>query len=172
MRIRNQWVTVDPTAWRTDRDMRIVAPFAAGNKDALLQRLQIIAGFQEKAFAGGVPIVDADDAYNMAREIAKAADVSPDKFFTDPSTIPPKEPPPDYTAMALQVEQSKVEQDQREAEIRAEMDKYKADLEAEVKRFQTTANSELQVALAQIKAGQTAELERLRAELRDNERNN
>jgi hypothetical protein len=35
VRLRGEWVAFDPSQWRTGRDMRIVAPFAAGNKDAV-----------------------------------------------------------------------------------------------------------------------------------------
>ena len=70
IKLRGQWVDIDPTQWRTGRDMRVVAPFAAGNKDSLLQRLQFIAQIHEKALAGGLPIVDVEDSYNLALEIA------------------------------------------------------------------------------------------------------
>ncbi len=139
IKLRGQWVNVNPSNWKHGRDMRVVAPFAAGNKDSLLQRLMLIVGLQEKALAAGLPIADADDAYRLALEIASAADVPGDRFFTDPATIPPQEPPPDYTMLALEVENKKVDagiqEDQVKAELeeqKLELEKYKADLQAQI----------------------------------------
>lgn len=146
--------------------MRVVAPFAAGNKDSLLQRLLIVANIHEKALAAGLPIVDVQDSYNLALEIGKAADLPATKFFTDPATIPPKEPEPNPTMIALEIENKKVEQQAEDSQTDAGVDKYKADLDAEVKRFQTEANATLQITLAQIKAGQQVDLERVRAKLK------
>jgi hypothetical protein len=144
IKLRGQWVDIDPSQWRTGRDMRVVAPFAAGNKDALLQRLMAIVSLQEKAFAAGLPIVDADDAYNLALEISKAADLPGTKFFTDPATIPPQEPEPDYTGIALEIENKKADTAQYKAQADTEIDKYEADLDAEVKRWTTEVQTEME----------------------------
>ncbi len=168
VKLRGQWVSIDPTQWRTGRDMRVTAPFAAGNKDSLLQRLLVIANIHEKALAGGLPIVDAQDSYNLALEIGKAADLPATKFFTDPSTIPPPEPQPDYTAVALQIEDKKANTADKNVEVDAEIDRYKADLDAQVKQYQTDVNSQTQLALAQIKEGQQVNLEKLKAGLKVN----
>lgn len=167
VRLRGQWVNIDPTQWQAGRDMTVTAPFAAGNKDALLQRLMIVAGFHEKALAGGLPIVDAQDSYALALEMSKAADLNGEKFFTDPSTVPPKEPPPDYTMLALETENRKVEQSANESMQDNETKRQLAKLDAELDKYKVDMNAELQLALAQIKAGESANLETLRANLRD-----
>lgn len=168
IKLRGQWVDVNPSQWRTGRDMRITAPFAAGNKDSLLQRLLVVANIHEKVLASGLPIVDVDDAYNLALEIAKAADLPGSKFFTDPATVPPKEPPPDYTALALEIENKKADNQATETQVDAEIDKYKADLDAQVKQYQVEANTQLQLAIANIKAGNSVDLEKVRANLKVN----
>jgi len=168
IKLRGKWVQLDPSQWKTSRDMRLVAPFAAGNTDALMQRLMVIANFQEKAFLSGLPIVDPQNAYNMAIELTKAANFSGvDKFWTDPSTVPPQPEKPSLEEVAQQIEreenisQEKIklaELDQRETDStrRAELDKYRADLQAEV-----------QLILARIKAGEQVNLEGVKAKLRD-----
>jgi hypothetical protein len=177
IRLRGQWVNIDPTQWRTGRDMRIVAPFAAGNKDSLLQRLMIIAQIHEKALQGGLPIVDAQDSYNLALEIAAAADVPGDRFFTDPTTVPPQPPPPDYTSIALSIEHEKVQNEaideERQAQIDAaklasdgELEAAKLEYEREIRKYQADLNSATQIAIAQLKAGQSVDLERVRADLK------
>ena len=167
IKLRGEWVNIDPTQWRTGRDMRVVAPFAAGNKDALLQRLMIIKQIHAEALAGGLPIVTPDDSYELGLEIAKAADLSGTKFFTDPKMIPPKQPPPDYTMMALEVENKKADNQAQGDQLDAEMDRYKADLAAELDKYRADLNAELQLALANIKAGNSVDLESVKARLRD-----
>ena len=85
---------LDPSQWKTGRDMRVVAPFAAGNKDSLIQRIMMHMQVHEKALAAGLPIVDADDAYNLAIELAKATDLPGNRIYTDPATVEPPPPQP------------------------------------------------------------------------------
>ena len=167
IKLRGQWVTIDPSTWRHGRDMKVVAPFAAGNKDTLINRLMNIATMQEKALAGGLPIITPDDAYNTAIELTKASDFpSPERFWTNPEQIPPPEPPPDYTMMAIEVENKKADSQAKNVEIDAEIDKYKADLEASVDKYRADLTAETQIALAQLKEGQQTNIERLKASLK------
>ncbi len=168
-KLRGQWVQIDPTQWRTGRDMRVVAPFAAGNKDTLVARLLTISQLQEKALAGGLPIVDASDAYNTAIELTKASDFpAPDKFWTDPKTIPPKEPEPDYTLMALEVENKKADNQALDTQVDAEVKKLIAKLSAEIDKYRADLQAETQLILAQIKAGGSVDLEKIKADLKLN----
>jgi hypothetical protein len=176
MKIGGSWVSIDPSQWRTGRDLRITAPFAAGNKDSLLQRLLLIANIHEKALAGGLPIVDVKDTYELSLAIADAADVNGVKFFTDPATVQPKPPPPDYTAMAIEVENKKVDaemlDEERKTAIEQEkiaLDRYRAELDARVKEYQVQANAELQLALKQLEQSGKIDLEAVRAELKSKE---
>ena len=135
IKLRGTWVTLDPSQWKTGRDMRVVAPFAAGNKDSLLQRLMMISTIHEKALAGGLPIVDQKNAYNLAVEIANAADVPGYKFFTDPATVEPPPPGPDYTLEALKIEDKKADDEAADEARKAELEKYKTDKDVEVKEL-------------------------------------
>ena len=112
-----------------------------------------------------MPIVDADDAYNLALEISKAADVPGTKFFTDPATIPQEEPGPDPTMIALEIENKKADNAAEKAQIDAEVDKYQADLSAEVDRYRADLNAELQVLLARIKAGEQVSAAEMKSKL-------
>jgi hypothetical protein len=166
IKLRGNWMDIDPTQWRTGRDLRVVAPFAAGNKDSLLQRLMILKNIHSEAAAAGHPMVQLDDSYNLALEIASAADLMGVKYFTDPATIPPPEPGPDYTAAALQIEDKKVDNEAVDEERQAELDKYRADLDAQVKQYQVDVHAQTQLALADIKNGSQVDLERLKAGLK------
>lgn len=167
LKINGNWVTVNPSDWRTGRDLRVVAPYAAGNKDSLLQRLMFVAQLHEKALAGGLPIVTAEDSYELALEIAAAADLSGTKLFTDPRTIPPKEPGPDYTAMALEVENKKVDQREIDSQRDAEIARYKADLDANIDEYKAKLASETQLAIAEMKEDKTTSRERMKLGIED-----
>jgi hypothetical protein len=167
VRLRGEWVAFDPSQWRTGRDMRIVAPFAAGNKDSLLQRLMIIAQLQERVLASGLPIATADDAYELAKDISMAADVPGDRYWTDPRTIPPPQPQPDYTAAALEIEAQKATTSQTDVELDAQLKNKEIETDAAVKELTARIHSETQIALAQIKAGQAVDLEEVKANLRN-----
>lgn len=168
IRVNGDWVEINPTNWRTGRDLRVTAPYAAGNKNALLERLLILKNIHAEAYQAGLPVVTPEDSYELAMEIAKAADLSGDKFFTAPEMIPPPPEAPDHTMIALELENKKIETEAADEERQAELDKYKADLDSADRRYSTDTNAELQIALAQIKEGQQVNLEKLRANLKAN----
>lgn len=176
-KLRGQWITIDPKQWKTGRDMRMVAPFSAGNKDSLVQRLMVHMNVHREALAAGAPFVQVDDTYELAKMLASATDVMPEKIYTDPATIQPPEPGPDYTMIALEIEDKKADNQARDTEIDAEiavakeqssteLDRYKADLEASVDKYRADLQAQTQIQLAQIKEGQQANLERLKAGLK------
>ncbi len=167
IKLRGKWVEINPTQWRTGRDMRVTAPFAAGNKDSLLQRLLVIGNIHEKALAGGLPIVDAQDSYNLALEIAKAADLPGTKLFTDPSTIPPKPPPPDYEAIRLDIAKQEVDNRANNDEMDAANKRYEIDSDNETKVALAEIQSETQLAIAGLKGEQTSELESMRNDFKN-----
>jgi hypothetical protein len=113
----------------------------------------ILKGIHAEALAAGVSIVDEGNAYNLALEISKAMDVNGAKFFTDPETVEPAPPPPDYTAIALQIEDKKADNEAADESRQAELDKYKADLGAEMDKYMADLNAELQVEI-EINGGQ------------------
>lgn len=152
VRLRNQWVSIDPSQWRTRSDMRISVGFAAGNKDAMVARLMMIAQLQEKAMAGGVPIVNPQNLYQTALELTKAADFSaPQRFWTDPTTVPPPQPPqPDVTVVAA--EQIRAASLLKKAEIdnQTKLQIAAADQQTEVAKMQMAPAIEREKAAAQI----------------------
>jgi hypothetical protein len=144
VRLRGQWVSVDPSAWKTRNDMRISVGFAAGNKDAMVSRLMMIAQLQEKAMAGGLPIVNAQNLYQTALEITKAADFSaPQRFWTDPSQMPPRPPPqPDVTVMAAEQMRSQTLLQKAQLDNQTKLQIAAADQQTELVKIDGAAASE------------------------------
>jgi hypothetical protein len=144
VRLRGQWVSVDPSTWKTRNDMRISVGFAAGNKDAMVSRLMMIAQLQEKAMAGGLPIVNAQNLYQTALEITKAADFSaPQRFWTDPSQMPPRPPPqPDVTVMAAEQMRSQTLLQKAQLDNQTKLQIAAADQQTELVKIDGAAASE------------------------------
>lgn len=130
VKLRGQWVTVDPSTWRSRKDFRICVGYSAGNKDAQLNRLMMIAGLQEKAMAGGLPIVNPRNLHKTAIEITKAADFSnPDEFWQDPRDAPPPSPPqPDPTVVFMEQTKAQTELQTTDAELRSDKELKAAEL--------------------------------------------
>lgn len=176
IRLNNQWVDIDPAQWRKRTDFRISVGYAAGNKDALMARLQLIAQMQEKAAMGGLPIVSPQNMYETAIEMTKASDFSaPQRFWTNPQDAPKKPPPqPDVTVMAaeqlksqttLQTKQLEVQQKERDSQRDFEIKRYQIDTDAQVKAGLAVHQTESQKELTQLTGHQTADLETHRTQL-------
>lgn len=164
VKLRGNWVEVDPATWRSRTDFKISVGFAAGNKDAMMARLGVIATYQEKCLAGGLPVVTPDNVHNLLVEITKAADLStPEKYWTNPKDIPPPPPPqPDPTIMAAEqmktqsaerIKQADLTQAETESQRSTAFDKYRAELDAQTK-----------LTIAQMQQQHDAEMERMRAD--------
>jgi hypothetical protein len=172
VRLRGQWVDVDPSTWRTRKDMKISVGFASGNKDAMMNRLMMIADMQKQAMMGGLPIVKPENVYQTAIEITKAADFSaPDRFWTDPATVEPP-PPPQPDATVIAAEQIKSQTALQTTQIKAETDLTinREKLRVEAAKAISAAELEDQkannaIAIEHMKVQGAAELEKHRAEL-------
>lgn len=169
VKLRGEYTTIDPSTWKTGRDMRIVVGYGAGNKDALVSRLMLIANMQKEMLVGGLPTVSPQNVYETALEIVKASDFSaPQRFFTDPSTVPPKPPPepsPDVK-LGAEVELAKTQSSERvkAAEIQSQERIKQAELLArdQIEKFK----GELAIVLEKMKQGGEAEIESLKTSLK------
>jgi hypothetical protein len=119
VRLRNQWVTVDPRDWRARNDMTISVGLGTGSKAEQLAQLQLIIGAQKEAIAAG--LVSAKNLFHSAKELVKlAGHKNVDAFFTPPGApadsndpaAAPIQPPPDpkhaEIAAKAQTEQAKI----------------------------------------------------------------
>jgi hypothetical protein len=149
VKIRGNWIEVDPSTWKHRTDFKIAVGFASGNKDVMTQRLTMIAQAQFQALELGMPIVQPENVYNTMIELAKASDFSrPEQFWTEPSKAPPQQQAPDPNLMKIQMEAAAkeseltLEQEKAQAEFafrekelvsKFELEKYKIDTDAQVR---------------------------------------
>jgi hypothetical protein len=141
VKLRGKWVEVNPAQWRERNDFRISVGYAAGNKDAQVARLMMIAQVQEKAAAGGLTIVQPRNLYETAMELAKASDLTtPERFFTDPEQAPERPPPqPDPTIMA--VEQLKSQTAVQTKDMDVQQKERDSQRDFDIKRFEIETNA-------------------------------
>ncbi len=97
VRLRNNWVQIDPREWANRFDMTVSVGLGTGSKDQVLQGVQLLGQFQQQIGAAGLGnIVTPQNVYNLAKEASEA--IFPkkgDMFFTDPKGQAPPPPPPD-----------------------------------------------------------------------------
>jgi hypothetical protein len=189
VKLRGQWVTVNPSTWRKRNDFKISVGYAAGNKDALVGRLSMLLAQQLQALQLGLPIVKPENIYATSLELTKASDMSsPERFWTDPANVPPPPPPqPDPTLVAIEqlkaqsAERIKAADIQSQEKIKAaeiDMDKYKVDTDANVKltlashqaqhaERMETHKGNVQAGLKQIEGRQTAQLKEREMQLKN-----
>jgi hypothetical protein len=164
VKLRGKWVQINPAEWRRRADFKISVGYAAGNKDAMVSRLMMLAQQQLQAMQLGLPIVQPRNVYETQIELAKAMDMStPERFFTDPATVPPPGPPqPDPTIMAVeqmkqQTEAAKIQSNEKIKGAELAQDKYKTDTDANVKlalaNQQTQSAERLEGVRGHIQAG-------------------
>jgi hypothetical protein len=115
VQLAGQWVEVDPASWKKRKDFTMTVGYAAGNKDAMVQRLMMIASNQFQALTTGIPVCTPENYYETMVELTKASDFSAaDRFWKNPKDIPPKQPPPDPLIVQAQI---KAQSDQQKAQL-------------------------------------------------------
>lgn len=137
VRLKNQWMPVDPRNWKSRDDLTVTVGLGDGSKEAQIVRLQLLIGAQEKAIAAG--LVSKRNLYQSARELVKLCGrKDPEAFFVDPSKPPdqndpnsaPLPPPPDPKVTEIQMNAQLAEKsDQRKAQLDHQAQQNKAQIE-------------------------------------------
>lgn len=93
VRMRNQWVPVDPREWKKRNDLSIAVGLGSGDRPAQLMMLEKILMIQ--AQSAGFGLADPGKVYNTLKRLTTTAGYKdPNEFWTDPATVPPKPPSP------------------------------------------------------------------------------
>jgi hypothetical protein len=164
VKLNNTWVEIDPAQWKKRTDFRLSVGYASTNKDALVQKLMLIANMQKEALMGGLPIVTPQNVFETAMELTKASDFSaPQRFWTSPDKIPPKDPPPDPMIESEKIK-SQTTLQKTQAELQAEAEQKERDRMLEKYKTDTDAQVKLTLAEAQIESAHTLEDKRSKTE--------
>lgn len=169
VRLRNQWVPVDPRNWKTRDDMTINVGLGSGGKAQQFAQLMALANVQKELIAGGkANLVDDVAVFNTATEMCKIMGYkNPDRFFNDPSEKNPdgslKHPPlPPPLDPKLQVAQMKAQTDQAANAQKAQLEQQKSQNDA----IHQQVKAQAEIELAKIKADLDAKMALLDARIK------
>lgn len=162
LQLNGQWVDVDPGSWKKRSSFKICVAFSAGNKDAQLGRLMQMMQAQQTAFQLGIPVVTPENYYNTLIELTKSADfAAPDRFWTDPSRMPPPPPPqPPEGIVKAQIETQSHEKIKAAELLQREVESQR---KAELEKYAIDSNTGLEIVHKQIAHGHTVAVEGLKA---------
>lgn len=173
VRLRNSWINVDPSNWKTRDDMTIHVGLGSGGKAQQFAQTMAIANVQKQLVAGGkINLVGDRELYNTATELTKImGHKNPDRFLCDPTAVNPQtgqllhpppappSPPPDPKLLAMQ---ARAHADQSAAAHKAQLEQQK--VQSDAVHQQVKAQAEIQ--LAKIKAELDARMALLEAHLK------
>lgn len=142
VKLRNQWMEIDPTAWRDRSDMTVQVGLGIGSREVNQLHLNAIASMQEKMVVnGGLGLtVTPRNIYNTAREYVKNANLKdPSLYFTDPGDqMPQQQQDPAQKAAA----QAMLMQQQNDAKaLQLKEQKQQQDFMLELRRLEETVNA-------------------------------
>ncbi len=173
VRLRNEWVEVDPRHWRNRADLTVNVALGVGNSEQQMQKLMIIADKQEQNLLAGSPLVTPDNLHHTYVKMVGAAGFkNADAFFTeiDPNA-PPAPPPPDPEMVkvqgqldlakmkmqgeaALREQDAQLDREGRQDELQLQREKMHAEMDLEREKMQ------MQMALERWKAEQEIGIKR------------
>lgn len=180
LRLRNEWVPVDPREWQKRTNMTVEVGFGSGDKQARIGLLQMIISAQQGAMAMG--LATPETVFNsLSKLTTEAGYKNPEEFWVNPTKpgpdgqpFQPPEPPQDprieveaqKAAMQAQIEQAKLAAQAQAEQQRAALDQMK--LRAEFEKTQITANLQKAIAFLNAQVDMTKALIQQSA-ARDNE---
>jgi hypothetical protein len=114
IRLRNQWVEMNPADWDGEYDVTTEVGLGTGSKQEQLAQLTAIKVAQEAILQqGGLGLVTPKEYFNTLGKMVQLSGLkNVDQYFLDPSQqpqTPPQPPQPDPNMMLVQV-QAQVEQ--------------------------------------------------------------
>jgi hypothetical protein len=161
IRLRNQWVPMDPRSWNSEMDLVTEVGLGTGNKMEQLNYLsQVLQGQKELLAMGGLGLVSPKELYNTYAKLVQLSGLkSVDNYFMDPAKQPPQpqQPPQPDPNMAMlqvtmQVEQGKLALE-REKMMRADdRERDKLDADIALRSAELSAKYQVQINQAAIRA--------------------
>jgi hypothetical protein len=149
IRLRGEWVAMDPREWRNGFDTCINVGLGTGSKDQQVAHLTNLLALQQQGLQIGV--ATPENIYQGAAELIKAMGFkSPDKFLTDPAKSQPQQPQPDpeqIKAMtAKELKQMDLQADAQKFQAQTQLEREKIQLEAQAKQAEQAAALQVQQA--------------------------
>jgi hypothetical protein len=170
VRLRNEWVEMDPASWHADLDVRINVALGAGGTEERLKLLDLITSHQKMLLDEGSPLVDlAQYRKGLARMVELAGFPSADEFYKPfgpqeqqqhdqmrQQQPPPPDPQMQAIQMQMQIEQAKLELDRQEMIMKDARERAKMEMEFAIKQATAEAQYGAQISNQEMQADVTA----------------
>jgi hypothetical protein len=161
VRLRNQWVPIDPRSWDANMDVEIDVGLGGGTEEQKIGILTTIAAKQEQimqTMGPQNPLVTPQQYRNTLVRIAELSGFkNSEDFFQDPSMVPPPPPPPppppDPAQILAEVEKEKIMADIQNKQAELELKRQSMLLEDDRARDKQEADIMLRAYEIQLKSG-------------------
>ena len=130
IRLRNEWVPVDPTQWDAQMDSIVSVALGHGNKDQQIAQLNNVLQMASNAKASGDPMVTGENLYNISASLLKAMGYqNVEDYITPPQMQQQQGPKPEE--QKAQMEMQKVQAEIQNLQADAQRDQAKVMLDAQ-----------------------------------------
>jgi hypothetical protein len=161
VRLRNNWVPIDPRSWQSDMDVEIDVALGGGTEEQKLGVLSTISQKQEQIMQQMGPQNPLVTPSQYRNTLVKIAELSGFKngadFFQDPAQVPPPPPPPppppDPAQILAEVEKQKIMADIQNKQAELELKRQSMLLEDDRARDKQEADIMLRAYEIQLKSG-------------------
>jgi hypothetical protein len=159
VKLRNQWVPVNPSEWRQRENLRVTIGVGNTSKVQRQAALQQVMALQNAYLQFGAmgQLITPQHLYRTAAELCEVLGLKdPSLYFADPAQMPPPPPPPPdpkmiEMQMKSQIEQAKLQLDQQ----RLQLDAAKLQQDGQIKQVDVAMRakeSDLKSQIDQLKA--------------------
>jgi len=152
VRLRNQWVPIDPRAWDSDMDVSVNVALGLGTTEERMQMLEAISLKQATILnEQGVenPLVTNEQYHNTLTKMTELSGYKDTQsFWTDPATYeppPPQPPEPTPDEIFAKAQADKVRQDMEIDQSRLSLDREKMVRDDDLARDKMESELEMKV---------------------------
>ena len=130
VRIRNNWIPVDPSSWRDELDATVSVALGQGNKEQQIAQLNAVVQMSNSVMQGGSPMVSPQNMYNASAQLLKAMGYqNVDEFLTPPEMQQPPGPNPEQQKMEAEMQKAQAAAQKDQAEVMIKQGKLQLDQE-------------------------------------------
>lgn len=175
IRLRNQWVQMDPRQWNAGMDATVNIGLGAGTRERDIQAMQFVMNLQREiiaAFGKNNPFVKPENLYNsLVKSIESAGLRSPNMYITKPDPqeiqqmMEAEANKPDPEQQKLQLEQAKMQQSMQLEQLKAQrqVQKEQAQLQADLQTEQARLAAESEARAQELQVETTRDREKAKA---------
>jgi hypothetical protein len=169
LKLRNEWVEVDPRTWHTNLDIRVNVALGAGGTEERLMLLDAITQHQKMLIDEGSPLVDlVQYREGLARQVELAGFPNADAFYRpwgpqeqqqfdqQQAQQPEQDPQMMLVQAQIEIEQKKLELEAQEVALKHQREVAKMEMDFALKQATAEAQYGAQINNAEIQADMQA----------------